>query len=61
MKSPAAGRGAQCDAAPTGKGAPPIPLPLKFLLLVFAFSAPFWLVGDMTDEQWIPFLVGALG
>ena len=28
--------------------------PLKFFLLVFAFSVPFWLVGAVIDLQWLP-------
>ena len=35
-------------------GAPPIRSPLKFFLLVFALSVPFWLAGAMTDLQLMP-------
>ena len=37
-----------------GDGAPPIRSPLKFFLLVFALSVPFWLAGAMTDLQLMP-------
>ncbi len=42
------------DAAPAGVGVPPIRSPLKFFLLVFALSIPFWLAGSMTDLQLMP-------
>lgn len=29
-------------------------LPLKFCLLVFAFSGPFWLIGAVSDVQLLP-------
>jgi membrane protease YdiL (CAAX protease family) len=54
MKSPAEGRGAEYDAAPADEGAQPIRSPLKFFLLVFALSIPFWLAGGMTDLQLMP-------
>ncbi len=42
------------DAAPAGEGVPPVRSPLKFFLLVFALSIPFWLAGSMTDLQLMP-------
>ena len=54
MRSTAMGRVAKCDTAPAGEGAPPIRSPLKFFLLVFALSAPFWLAGGMTELQMMP-------
>jgi hypothetical protein len=54
MRSTAMGRVARCDAAPAVEGAPPIRSPLKFFLLVFALSAPFWLAGGLTDLQLMP-------
>ena len=37
-----------------GDGTPPTRSPLKFFLLVFALSLPFWLAGAMTDLQLMP-------
>ena len=59
MKPPAAGAGPARSAAPACDGAPQIrsPLnrsPLKFFLLVFALSIPFWLIGGMSDLQLMP-------
>ena len=39
---------------PAREGAPPSRSPLKFFLLVFALSIPFWLAGGMTDLELMP-------
>lgn len=54
MRPVARGHGAQHDAAAAGEGAPPIRSPLKFFLLVFALSIPFFLAGGITDLQLMP-------
>ena len=61
MTSPATGQGTRRDAAPAGEGAPPIRSPLKFFLLVFTLSIPFWLAFGLSDLQLMPGLsVGVL-
>ena len=54
MRPPAAGPGPARDAAPACHGAPLSRSPLKFFLLVFALSVPFWLIGGVTDLQLMP-------
>ncbi len=54
MRLPAAGHGPNCIAATASEGGPPIRSPLKFFLLVFAASIPFWLAGVITDLQLMP-------
>jgi membrane protease YdiL (CAAX protease family) len=61
MRSPATGLGTRRDAAPAGEGAPPIRSPLKFFVLVFTLSIPFWLAFGLSDLQLMPGLsVGVL-
>jgi uncharacterized protein len=60
MRSPASGLGPTRDAS--SASAPPARSPLKFFLLVFALSVPFWLIGALTNMQLMPGLsVSALG
>jgi membrane protease YdiL (CAAX protease family) len=56
MRSPAVGLGATRDASPSSErdSAPPARSPLKFFLLLFALSAPFWLIGGLTDLKLMP-------
>ena len=54
MRPPAAGPGPAHDAAPARDGVPLSRSPLKFFLLVFALSVPFWLIGAVTDLQLMP-------
>ena len=54
MRSPALGADAGREAAPERNGAPLVRSPLKFFLLVFALSVPFWLIGGVTDLQLMP-------
>ena len=54
MRPPTAGPGPAHDAAPACDGVPLSRSPLKFFLLVFAFSVPFWLIGAVTDLQLMP-------
>lgn len=54
MRPPAAGPGPARDAAPACGGAPLSRSPLKFFLLVFTLSVPFWLIGGVTDLQLMP-------
>jgi membrane protease YdiL (CAAX protease family) len=43
-----------CTARRDAQSAAPIRSPIRFFLLVFALSVPFWLVGVMTDLQLMP-------
>ena len=54
MRRPAEGLGPGRDAAPACDGAPVSRSPLKFFLLVFALSIPFWFISDLTDVQLMP-------
>ena len=54
MTMPAAGPGSARDAALACDGAPLSRSPLKFFLLVFTLSVPFWLIGGVTDLQLMP-------
>lgn len=54
MRPPAAGPGPAHDAAPACHGAPLSRSPLKFFLLVFTLSVPFWLIGGVTDLELMP-------
>ena len=54
MRPPATGPGPARDEAPACHGAPLSRSPLKFFLLVFTLSVPFWLIGGVTDLQLMP-------
>lgn len=54
MRAPGQRHTVKYDAVPSGEGVPPTRSPLKFFLLVFALSIPFWLAGSMTDLRLMP-------
>ena len=54
MRSRAAGPDQKRGGARASANAPRDRSPLKFFLLVFALSIPFWLIGGMTDLQLMP-------
>ena len=54
MKPPATGLRRTGDESVAGDSAARPPSPLKFVLLVFALSVPFWLIGGVTDLQLMP-------
>ena len=54
MRRPAEGPGPTRDAAHASGSAPRARSPLKFFLLVFALSIPFWLIGGVSDLQSMP-------
>jgi uncharacterized protein len=62
MRPRAAGPDARCGEVHASAQAMRNRSPLKFFLLVFALSVPFWLIGAATDLQLMPGLsVSALG
>ena len=54
MRRSAEGPGPTRDAAHASGSAPRARSPLKFFLLVFALSIPFWFISDLTDVQLMP-------
>lgn len=54
MRSCAAGPEQTCGEAHASDDGPRYKSPLKFFLLVFALSIPFWLIGAVTDLQLMP-------